>query len=64
MIMRKTVKVPLVAAGLAAFILASVPLPVMAMGGMGGSKSGKIISCKSGAKVKSVKECKENGGKH
>jgi hypothetical protein len=61
--MRKISKTGLIAAAVAALAFVSVPQVANAMGGLGASKSGKTIDCKSGAKVKNVHECKEHGGK-
>jgi hypothetical protein len=61
--MRGISKLGLIAAAIVALAFAGVPQVANAMGGMGASKSGKSVDCKSGAKVKDVKQCKEHGGK-
>jgi hypothetical protein len=61
--MRGISKLGLIAAVIAALAFVGVPQVANAMGGMGASKSGKSVDCKSGAKVKDVKQCKEHGGK-
>jgi hypothetical protein len=47
--------------GLAGIALIAAPAAASAKGGQFNGKA--AISCKSGAKVTDVKQCKENGGK-
>jgi hypothetical protein len=59
--MRKIVKLSVIAASLAAFVLAVMP-DVAGARGMG-SGSTKGTTCKSGKRVGDASKCKENGGK-
>jgi hypothetical protein len=43
--------------------IAFIAAPTVASASGGVFNGGTKVSCKSGAKVKNVKQCKENGGK-
>jgi hypothetical protein len=62
--MRKIVKFTVVAAGVAAFVLATLPEVTMARGLGGGGSTKKATTCQSGKKVSDAAKCKENGGKN
>jgi hypothetical protein len=61
--MRKTAKLTVIAASVAAFVLATLPEVAVATGLGTGGATKHATTCKSGKKVGNASKCKENGGK-